>query len=102
MLCAFADRYALPLYVTESGTADGEEPDARRCRYLVGCLQAVTAAIEAGADVRGYLHWSFIDNFEWAEGFRPRFGLLHTDFTTQKRSERYSTDMLKKLLRRGA
>ena len=56
--------------------ADDETPDSRRVRYLSGCLQAVHAALTDGVDVRGYTYWSFLDNFEWAEGFRARFGLF--------------------------
>ena len=57
------------------------------CRYLAGCLAATHAALADGVDVRGYTYWSFLDNFEWAEGFRPRFGLLRVDYETMARSE---------------
>jgi beta-glucosidase/6-phospho-beta-glucosidase/beta-galactosidase len=83
----FWNRYRLPMMVTESGCADEETPDSRRTRYLAGCLAAVNAALNDGVDIRGYTYWSFLDNFEWAEGFRPRFGLLRVDYKTLARSE---------------
>jgi beta-glucosidase len=53
--------------------------------YLRSHVAAVGEAIDAGVDVRGYFVWSLMDNFEWAEGYRPRFGLLHVDYPTQRR-----------------
>ena len=79
-------RCDLPIYITESGIADSARPDDRRVRYMAGALQAMHDAISAGADVRGYLYWSLLDNFEWAEGYVPRFGLYRTDYKTMKRS----------------
>ena len=95
-------RYQVPIFVTESGIADGEAPDTRRTRYLSGILQMTHRLMrEEGVDIRGYLLWTLLDNFEWAEGFGPRFGLFHTDFKTFNRSERSSTPMLKRLFHRG-
>eukprot|EP00908_Phaeocystis_cordata_P020713 Transcript_3237.p1 GENE.Transcript_3237~~Transcript_3237.p1 ORF type:complete len:347 (-),score=162.90 Transcript_3237:498-1538(-) len=82
---AFWRRHRLPILVTESGIADGDRTDQRRVRYLAGCLRAVHGAIARGADVRAYLYWSFQDNFEWAEGYRPRFGLCRIDYETLAR-----------------
>jgi beta-glucosidase len=83
--------YGLPLYVTESGCAYADHPDdQRRIEYLAGHIDAVEAARTAGVDVRGYFVWSFMDNFEWAEGYRMRFGLVHVDFDTLARSPRAS------------
>jgi beta-glucosidase len=83
---------ALPLYVTENGAAfhdainaDGSVTDSRRIDYLDGYTGAVLAAVDDGIDVRGYFAWSLIDNFEWAEGYSQRFGLVHVDFATQAR-----------------
>jgi beta-glucosidase len=83
------------LMVTENGAAfddvvtkgeSGERVhDADRVAYIEGHLRAVHAAIEGGADLRGYLVWSLLDNFEWAEGYNARFGVVHVDFTTQRR-----------------
>lgn len=82
----------LPLYVTENGAAcddyvdpDGQVRDAERVRYLEGHVRAVLAALDAGVDVRGYFAWSFLDNFEWAQGFSKRFGLTWVDYPTGER-----------------
>jgi beta-glucosidase len=72
------DRYGLPLYITENGLADDD--DDQRASYLRSHLYAVYRAIEDGADVKGYLHWALIDNFEWAEGYEGLFGLFSIDF----------------------
>jgi beta-glucosidase len=72
-----AARTGLPLYVTENGIAT--EDDGERVSYLNRHLAALAAAIADGVDVRGYLHWSAFDNFEWAEGYRPKFGLIAVD-----------------------
>jgi len=84
----------LPLYVTENGAAfydppsaiEGRIDDPLRVHYLQTHLQAVSKAIDLGADVRGYCAWSLLDNLEWAHGFSKRFGLIHVDFETQKRT----------------
>ena len=86
-----------PVYVTENGTsvpdevgADGRVRDGFRVAYLDRHLRAVAAAMAAGVDVRGYFCWSFLDNFEWAEGYYQRFGLVHVDFATQERTPKDS------------
>jgi beta-glucosidase len=87
----------LPLYVTENGAAYDDVPvdgadggirvhDADRAAFLEAHLAAVLDAIEAGVDVRGYFAWSLLDNFEWAWGYDKRFGIVHVDFATQRRS----------------
>lgn len=83
---------ALPLYVTENGasyhdyvTPEGEVRDPERVDYLAGYIGAAGAAIAAGVDLRGYYAWSFLDNFEWAEGYSKRFGLVYVDYRTQER-----------------
>jgi beta-glucosidase len=80
------------LEVTENGCSYGDAPgadgavhDARRIDYYRGYLEALARAIADGADVRGYHAWTLLDNFEWAEGFRQRFGLAWVDFATGKR-----------------
>jgi beta-glucosidase len=95
MLTSLRDWYgpALPpLYITENGcsqddavAADGTVRDEGRIDYLDAHLRATHAAIGAGVDVRGYFQWTFTDNFEWSEGFSQRFGLVYTDFATQRR-----------------
>jgi beta-glucosidase len=72
-----AAQTGLPLYVTENGIAT--EDDTERVRYLASHLAALARARAEGVDVRGYLHWSAFDNFEWAEGYRPKFGLIAVD-----------------------
>jgi beta-glucosidase len=64
--------------------------DQRRIDYLDGHLNAVGEAIAAGVDVRGYFTWSLIDNFEWAEGYTKRFGLVHVDYETHRRTPKDS------------
>ncbi len=88
-----SETYQLPLVVTENGlscndwvTLDGKVHDAQRIDFLTRYIRALHTAIEEGADVRGYFHWSIMDNFEWAEGYKHRFGLVHVDYETQKRT----------------
>jgi beta-glucosidase len=60
--------------------------DERRVRFVREHLAALGDAISLGVDVRGYFHWSFLDNFEWALGYAQRFGLVHVDYSTQTRT----------------
>lgn len=78
----------LPMYVTENGLADAD--DSKRWTYIYAHLEQILEAMTAGVDVRGYFHWSLLDNFEWAYGYRPRFGLVHVDYTNMKRMPRPS------------
>ena len=66
----------------------------------LGCLRAVHAALADGVDVRGYTYWSLLDNFEWAEGFRPRFGLYRVDYATLARTETAGLRLLRDVVRR--
>jgi beta-glucosidase/6-phospho-beta-glucosidase/beta-galactosidase len=75
--------YKLPIVITENGLADAT--DANRPRFVAEHLAELAAKIAAGVDVRGYFHWSTIDNFEWSDGFCPRFGLFHVDYTDPAR-----------------
>ncbi|RKN19002.1 beta-glucosidase [Micromonospora musae] len=86
-----------PVEITESGCAYDDVPDAdgrvhdpERVAYLDGHLRAVRAALDDGVDVRGYFVWSLLDNWEWAEGFTKRFGLVHVDYATQARTPKSS------------
>lgn len=84
VLSDFSSRWPdLPLTITESGLAT--EVGARRAEHVVRSLEQIERARAEGADVRGYYHWSLMDNFEWAEGFEPRFGLYHVDLATYAR-----------------
>lgn len=84
----FSD-YHLPIYITENGLASTN--DDRRCRFLINYLKEIYHAIATGANVAGYFHWSLLDNFEWADGFTPRFGLIAVDYKTQTRTPRPSS-----------
>jgi beta-glucosidase len=88
-------KYNLPIYVTENGLADAA--DSRRPKFLQETLQWIARAVGEGSDVRGYFHWSLTDNYEWTEGFGPRFGLVEIDYATQKRTIRKSTEVLKEV-----
>jgi beta-glucosidase len=87
-----ADYRLPPLYVMENGAAypdrlvDGRVADAARIRYLQLHIAAMADALERGVDVRGYFVWSLLDNFEWADGYTKRFGLVFVDYATQRRT----------------
>jgi beta-glucosidase len=78
----------VPIYVTENGMS--ETNDERRVHYYDIHLKAVLDAQKQGADVRGYFAWSLVDNYEWAEGYTSRFGIVHVDYETQKRTPKGS------------
>ena len=89
-----------PVLVTENGI--GTEDDSRRIAFTRGALEGVLAAIADGVDVRGYTHWSLLDNFEWLEGYRPKFGLVAVDRATQARKPKPSAYWLGDVARRNA
>ena len=101
-LITFRARYRAalpPIYITESGCAYNMGPDENgvvddqpRIDYLASHLEAVSQAIQRGVDIRGYYCWSLMDNFEWAEGFSQRFGLVHVDYETLERTPKKSFD----------
>ena len=98
----------LPLYVTENGAAypdvvgaDGAVHDDDRIAYLQQHIAAVHEAIEEGADVRGYYLWSLLDNFEWAYGYSKRFGIVHVDYATQRRTVKDSARWYAEVIRRN-
>lgn len=88
-------RYKVPVYITENGLADAD--DSRRAEYIAGYTEKVLNAIKDGADVRGYLHWSLMDNYEWAEGFTKRFGLIEINYETLARTVRPSARLFAKI-----
>lgn len=94
------DAYGLPILVTENGMPDGD--DGERPGYLVDHLVWVARAIDEGIPVVGYLHWSLIDNFEWAEGFEPRFGLYRVDYATQERTATGSAAVFREICEANA
>lgn len=94
-----------PIYITENGRAaddaigiDGTVEDPDRIRYVQDHLGAVATAISEGVDVRGYFYWSVLDNFEWAEGYRMRFGLVYVDYPTQRRIPKASYAFFRDLI----
>jgi beta-glucosidase len=99
------DAPGVPLAVTENGGAfpddtvvDGRIEDVDRLSYIDGHLRAVARTIAGGADVRGYYVWTLLDNFEWAEGYAPTFGIVHVDRATQRRTPKASADWYRDLL----
>ena len=93
LLISLNEKYDLPpIYITENGAAiadtliNGKVEDDARIDYIESHLQAVDAAVNAGVDVRGYFVWSLMDNFEWAEGYTKRFGIVYVDYKTQIRT----------------
>ena len=86
--------------ITENGAAypegpdaSGEVNDARRCDYMASHIANIEEAINLGAPVKSYFAWSLLDNFEWAEGYQKRFGIVHVDFETQKRTLKNSAKL---------
>ncbi len=89
-----------PIYVTENGLADAA--DRERGRFIRKSLEAVARAMREGADVRGYFHWSLLDNFEWDKGFWPRFGLVEVNYKTLERKIRPSAGEYRKIIQANA
>ncbi|MBN1122840.1 MAG: beta-glucosidase [Anaerolineae bacterium] len=109
MLLRINERYDLPkVIITENGTAMNDAPDATgfvddrmRISYLREHIRAVHEAMEAGVDIRGYYVWSLLDNFEWAHGYGPRFGLVRVDYDTLKRTPKASYEWYKEVIERN-
>ena len=102
----YHERYGLPVYVTENGLSltdwvalDGQVHDPNRIDFMRRYLTELRRAAGDGVDVGGYFYWSLLDNFEWAEGYRERFGLIHVDYTTQKRTPKLSFDWYRQTIR---
>lgn len=106
LLCEFKAKYDRlpPIYITENGMAsdddvvNGEVDDEQRQRFMKSHFAAVSRAIDAGVDVRGYFAWSLMDNFEWAFGYERRFGIVHVDYKTQVRTLKRSAQAFKAFL----
>ncbi|MEO1584634.1 MAG: GH1 family beta-glucosidase [Planctomycetota bacterium] len=101
----FFERYGKPIVISENGMSnadwvnlEGRVEDPQRVDYLARHLLAVQDAIRAGVAVKGYFHWSMLDNFEWAEGYQQRFGLVHVDFVTQKRTPKRSAEFYRRII----
>lgn len=104
------ERYGdIPLYVTENGSAFYDppvaladpHPDPFRVAYLREHLKAIHRAIEQGVELRGYFAWSLLDNFEWSLGYSKRFGIIHVDLETQKRTMKQSARFYAEVIRTG-
>lgn len=105
VLTYIAGRYGdIPIYITENGAcyndepADGRVKDDRRISYLQHHLAALSRAIESGVNIKGYFLWSLMDNFEWAEGYSKRFGIIHVDYRTLVRTKKDSYYWYKKVI----
>jgi len=100
----FHERYRLPIMITENGMAnddhvvDGRVHDQQRIDFVHDYLQQYRRAIAEGVPALGYFLWSIIDNFEWAEGYAKRFGLIHVDYATQQRTLKDSAHWYKKVI----
>ena len=92
--------YQKPVYVSEAGVADAK--DRIRAGYIRSTVDCIHFAIENGVDVRGYMYWSLLDNYEWANGFTQRFGLVEVDYSTQERRIRESAYVYKRICERNA
>jgi len=88
-------RYKLPVYIMENGICTSD--DSVRWDFIRDHLKAVSGAINKGVEVKGYIYWSFLDNFEWDKGFQPRFGLVDVDYNTFKRTVRESAKKFAKV-----
>jgi beta-glucosidase len=105
VLMYVTERYGnVPIYITENGACFNDEPvsgrvkDNRRIKYLQQHLTALSRAIESGVNIKGYFLWSMLDNFEWAEGYSKRFGIVHVDYNTLIRRKKDSYYWYKKLV----
>lgn len=101
----FYDEYQLPIYIYENGqssmdwvTEDGTVPDFQRIDFLNRYLKQFRRAHQDGVPLKGYFHWSLLDNFEWGQGYRERFGLIHVDYQTQKRTPKESSKWYSKVI----
>lgn len=94
-----AHRYGRPIYVTENGLPDAD--DDQRPRFILSHLQQVWRALREGIPVNGYYHWSLIDNFEWADGWSLKFGLIEVDPATQRRTPRPSAHLYAQIAAEG-
>jgi beta-glucosidase len=92
--------YRKPIYVTEAGIADSK--DIFRAAYIKGLIYWIHQAMDEGCDVKGYMYWSLVDNFEWAHGYKEDFGLIHVDDQTKKRTVRASALEYKKICEANA
>jgi beta-glucosidase len=99
------ERYNLPIMITENGYCDNDELkdgkviDTKRIEYMDDYISNVRKAIEDGVNIIGYHYWSLLDNFEWAEGYEPRFGLIYVDYKTGRRTMKESAFHYKNIIK---
>jgi beta-glucosidase len=106
----FHERYGLPLWIAESGLStrdqiflDGKVHDSQRVDYMHRTLLELRRAMATGVPVKGYMAWSLLDNFEWADGYKQRFGLIYVDYVSQRRIPKDSFHWYKQVIEsRGA
>jgi beta-glucosidase len=91
-------RYKKPIMITENGVADGD--DQYRRWWLEETIIAMERALSEGVDIKGYFHWSLLDNFEWSTGWWPKFGLVEVDRRTMKRKIRPSAHWFAKQIKK--
>lgn len=101
----FHERYKIPIVITENGLSntdwvslDGKVHDPQRMDFMDRYIGSLKRAASDGVDVKGYFHWSIMDNFEWGEGYNERFGLIHVDYETQKRTIKDSAYRYKSII----
>jgi beta-glucosidase len=92
-------KYNLPVIIAENGICTTD--DHERWEYIQSHLQNVHMSMEQGVNVAGYLYWALMDNFEWAQGFSPRFGLIDIDYNTQQRTVRESAKKFARVCQTG-
>lgn len=93
-------KFQKPIYITENGIADAQ--DKLRGKFIIDHLRAIHRAIQKGVLVRGYLHWSLLDNYEWEDGYKWKFGLVAVDFKTQRRHIRGSAELYARICKTNA
>ena len=98
----------LPIYITENGAAfhdyadpEGNVKDEERVAFLDSHFRAAHEAMEQGVNLKGYFVWSLLDNFEWAEGYSKRFGLIYVDYPTQRRVPKQSYGWYRRVIERN-
>ena len=101
----YAERYKLPIIISENGMSNSDAPgsdgavhDPQRIAFLQSYLRELKRACTEGIDVRGYFLWSLMDNFEWAAGYRERFGIVYVDYLTQKRIAKDSASWYRQVI----
>lgn len=102
------ERYKVPLYITENGMSchdficiDGKVHDSYRIDFIARYLTEIKHSVDNGADVRGYFHWSLMDNFEWQNGYKERFGLIYVDYSTKQRTLKDSAYWYKNIIEKN-